>query len=111
MYLWKTYGKHFQIHIIEHCGINASILADINKCYHRITGSGDGTNSYLPANCMKYVFHYHYSRNTLIGYMTNSAVELTGKLSNHVSQTFCSSISINSLLLIGHLHLYLPFLF
>ena len=90
MFLWKTYGTHFQIHIIQHCGINASILAEINKCYYRVSGAGDdGKELYLPANCMKYVFHYHFSKHTLIGYLTNSASELTGKLSNHVSQTFC----------------------
>jgi hypothetical protein len=64
-------------------------LADINNCHYRLSGAGDvGKDLFLPANCMKYVYQYHYSKHTLIGWMTNSPGELTGKLSNHVSQTF-----------------------
>ncbi len=69
---------YYQIHVIEQCGIHGSILADIQNCYHRIQGSGSGLH--LPGNNMKYVIKFHVSKNTLIGYLTNSAGEFTGKL-------------------------------
>ena len=74
---------YYQIHVIEQCGIHGSILADIQNCYRRIQGFGSGLH--LPANNMKYVFQFHFSKNTLIGYLINSAGEFTGKFSYHVS--------------------------
>ena len=51
-------------------------------CYKRVRGLGQ--NLHLAANNMQDVFQYHFSRRTVVAYMTNSPGELTGKFTNHI---------------------------
>ncbi len=80
--MMTKYGKWDQIRIVEECGINGSVLATINSCYHRVRGKGK--HLHLTGNNMKDIFIHHFSENTVVAYMTNSPGELTGKLTNHV---------------------------
>ena len=76
------FGKCHQIRIVEASGINGSVLATIDSCYHRVRGKGK--NLHLPGNNMTDILIHHFSENTVVAYMTNSPGELTGKLTNHV---------------------------
>ena len=75
---------YYQIHVIEECGINGSILDLIQDCYHRVRGSEN--DLHLPANNMKNLFLFPFSKMTLISYMTNSPGVFTSKFSHHVSK-------------------------
>ena len=65
-FILEKYGQYFQIHIIEECGINGSILASVSDCYHRVRGYGNGLH--LPAHerCFSIPFSIHFYSPTRI---------------------------------------------
>ena len=69
----KKFGMCHQIHIVEECGINGSVLATINDCFHRVRGNGK--NLHLPGNNMKEIFIHHFSKNTVVDIVVQPAIK------------------------------------
>jgi hypothetical protein len=77
------FGKSFEIHVVEECGINGSILSLISDCTSHVRNDGDGFP--IPSFNMKDVVSFHYSGNDAVKFLVNSPGKFTGKISNHVS--------------------------
>jgi hypothetical protein len=77
------FGKSFEIHVVEECGINGSILSLISDSTKHVRNDEYGFP--IPAFNMKDVVSFHYSENDAVKFMVNSPGKLTGKISNHVS--------------------------
>jgi hypothetical protein len=75
-------GREYEIHIIEECGQNGSLLAQWSDCIHHVRGEGKGLH--MPASHMKDLFVFHMNRDMQFAYVANFPSDLTGKLSNHV---------------------------
>ncbi len=82
-YLKNKFNLDFEIHIVEECGINGSILSSITDCTHHVRGSELG--QHMPGSHIVDIFSYYYKKNCAVGLVTNSPGDMTGKLSNHVS--------------------------
>jgi hypothetical protein len=81
--MFEKFKKMFEIHVIEECGINGSVLALISDCTSHVRNSGNGCP--IPGSHIKDVFSYHYTDNDAVGLVVNAPGELTGKIANHVS--------------------------
>jgi hypothetical protein len=82
-FMFQKFQKMFEIHLIEECGINGSLLALISDCTGHVRNAGNGCP--IPGSHIKDVFSFHYTDNDAVGLVVNAPGELTGKIANQVS--------------------------
>jgi hypothetical protein len=82
-FMFQKFEKMFEIHLIEECGINGSILALTSDCTGHVRDAGNGCP--IPGSHIKDVFSFHYTDNDAVGLVVNAPGELTGKMANQVS--------------------------
>ncbi|EFX65813.1 hypothetical protein DAPPUDRAFT_116951 [Daphnia pulex] len=80
-FMFEKFKKMFEIHVVEECGINGSLLALMSDCTSHVTNAGNRCP--IPGSHIKDVFSYHYTDNDVVGLVVNPPGELNGKIANH----------------------------
>jgi hypothetical protein len=75
-------GRNYDIHIIAQVAINGSVLALPNDADTHVRKNSEEQR--IPASHIPDLFFFNRTSTTMVGYMTNSPGEFTGKISTHV---------------------------